>query len=194
VMGGPLAEAQGQLLVELAVQAVYTKLTGVAHPPAEPADPDLVEPGACFVTLESRGVLRGCVGSLMPRRPLYLDACHNAQSAMADPRLPPVTSDDWPTLDVEISVLSPLEPLAASGRDDLLAMLRPGVDGLVIAADGRRATFLPAVWAKVPEPARFLAALLAKGRWPDGGWPPDARVWRYTSQQFTAPAARGQLG
>jgi uncharacterized protein len=193
-MDGPLSEAQGQLLVELAIQAVYAKLTGVAHPLVAPDDPQLVEPGACFVTLESRGVLRGCVGSLMPRSPLYVDVCRNAESAMTDPRLPPVSADDWPTLDVEVSVLSPLEPVPATGTADLLAQLRPGVDGLVIAADGRRATFLPAVWAKVPEPSRFLAALLAKGRWPADEWPRDARVWRYTSQEFTAPATRGQLG
>ncbi len=191
-MGAQLTAAQGQLLVELAIDAVYAQLTRVSHAPARPDDPELAAPGACFVTLTSRGVLRGCVGSLAPRRPLYLDVWRNAESAMDDPRLPRVTATDWPTLDVEVSVLSPLEPVPAGDADELLAALRPGRDGLVIAADGRRATFLPAVWAKLAEPDRFLAALLAKGRW--DGWPPDAEAWRYTSQEFHDRAARPEPG
>jgi AmmeMemoRadiSam system protein A len=192
-MSAPLTPEQGRSLAELAVEAVYSRLTGVPHPPPRPADPDLLAPGACFVTLESRGVLRGCVGSLQPRRPLYLDVTRNAQSAMNDPRLPAVSADDWPTLDVEVSVLSPLEPVAAGSRDELLAVLRPGVDGLVLAADGRRATFLPAVWAKLPDPARFLAALLAKGRWPAEGWPDGVAAWLYTSAEYTSAAPRTGL-
>lgn len=193
-MGVPLTDEQGRLLVELAVQAVYARLSGVHRAPARPADPTLAAPGACFVTLESRGVLRGCVGSLQPRRPLYLDVCHNAEGAMVDPRLPAVSADDWPTLDVEVSVLSPLEAVPAGDRDELLGQLRPGVDGVLLAADGRRATFLPAVWTKLPEPQRFLAALLAKGRWPAEGWPTGAQAWRYTSQEYTDPAPRIRMG
>ncbi len=193
-MGTPLTDAQGQLLVQLAVEAVYGRLTGVPHPPDRPADPALLRPGGSFVTLESAGVLRGCVGSLQPVRPLYLDVCRNAESAMSDPRLPAVTAQDWPTLDVSVSALSDLEPLAVADRAELLAELRPGVDGLVIAADGRRATFLPAVWEKLTEPERFLAALLAKGGWPADGWPADAAVWRYTCQEYTSAAPRTRLG
>lgn len=192
-MGTPLSEAQGQQLVELAVEAVYARLTGRVHEPGRPGDPGLVRPGASFVTLESRGVLRGCVGTLQPRRPLYLDVCRNAVSAMTDPRLAAVTAEDWPTLDVEVSALSELSPLEVGTRDDLLAALQPGVDGLLIAVGPRRATFLPAVWRKLPEPRRFVAALLAKGGWPPDGWPNEARVWRYTSQEYAARSPRTRL-
>ena len=143
-MSPPLTPEQGRRLTELAVEAVYARLTGVPHTPRRPADPELVAPGATFVTLESRGSLRGCVGTLQPRRPLYLDVTRNAESAMRDPRLPPVSADDWPTLDVEVSVLSALEPVAAGTREELLAALRPGVDGLLIVAVRRSDTPTPA--------------------------------------------------
>jgi AmmeMemoRadiSam system protein A len=185
-MGAPLSDAQGQLLVRLAVDAVYAKLTGVPHPPAPPSDPALQRPGGSFVTLESRGALRGCVGSLRPVRPLYLDVWRNAEQAMVDPRLPPVTAQDWPTLEVTVSALSDLEQLPVVDLPELLAQLRPGIDGVLIVADGRRSTFLPAVWAKLPEPERFVAGLLAKGGWPADRWPTDAEVWRYTSQEYAA--------
>jgi AMMECR1 domain-containing protein len=53
-MGAPLSDEQGQLLVRLAIDAVYAKLTGVPHPPAPPSDPALLRPGGSFVTLESQ--------------------------------------------------------------------------------------------------------------------------------------------
>jgi AmmeMemoRadiSam system protein A len=192
-MGTPLSADQGRQLVELAVEVVYARLTRVSHEPSRPTDPVLLRPGASFVTLESRGALRGCVGTLQPRRPLYLDVRHNTESAMVDPRLPAVTAVDWPTLDVEVSVLSELEPVAAGTRAELVGRLRPGVDGLVVAVETRRATFLPAVWAKLADPQRFVSALLAKGGWPADGWPEGALVWRYTSQSFTADASGTRL-
>src|SRR6185436_14113410 len=122
--------------------------------------------GASFVTLQRRGELRGCIGTLEAVRPLYLDVARNATRAMADPRLAPVTEDDWPELDVSVSVLGPLRPLRVSNLDELRRRLRPGVDGVVITAGQRRATFLPVVWEKLPDPATFLSSLLGKGSWP----------------------------
>jgi AmmeMemoRadiSam system protein A len=152
-----------------------------------------VEPGASFVTLERRGSLRGCVGTLEAIRPLCHDVQRNAVKAMRDPRLPAVTADDWPELDVKVSVLTPSAHVAADTREELLAALRPGVDGLILADGRRRATFLPAVWAKLPAAADFLDALLAKGGWPEGTWPADLRARRYTSEEFGNSAPRESL-
>jgi AmmeMemoRadiSam system protein A len=193
-MGTPLTDVQGRHLVDLAVSTVYARLTGVPYPPERPTQAALLRPGGTFVTLSSRGVLRGCVGTLQPVRPLYLDVCRNAESAMADPRLPVVNAADWPTLDVQVSVLSGLEPLDVTSREALAARLRPELDGLVIAVDGTRATFLPAVWAKITDPRLFVTALLAKGGWPAAGWPDGAQVWRYTSQEYISAAPRTRLG
>jgi uncharacterized protein len=190
-----VALEEGALLARLAAAAVSARLTGMADPTG-PADESelpavLVEPGASFVTLERRGALRGCVGTLEATHPLYDDVQRNAVRAMRDPRLPPVTTDDWPELDVKVSVLTDLEPLPVTGRDELLAALRPGIDGLIITDGRRRATFLPAVWAKLPDPEQFLDALFAKGGF--AGWPDGLVVRRYGSVEFRDPAPRAAL-
>jgi AmmeMemoRadiSam system protein A len=193
-MTGPvLGAADGALLARLASTAVAARLTGDPLPDEEPAQPALRVPGASFVTLERGGRLRGCIGSLDPARPLWMDAVRNAVRAMADPRLPAVTAEDWPRLDVRVTVLGPLEPVSAGDAAALLAELRPGVHGLFLTEGTRRATFLPIVWRKLPEPAAFLAALLAKGGWPAGYWSPRLNVCRYTAQEFRDPAPRAPL-
>jgi AmmeMemoRadiSam system protein A len=146
---------------------------------------ELARPGAGFVTLRARGALLGCIGSLVPRRPLGVDVAANAAAAaFDDPRLPPVTPLDLPEMEVHVSVLGPLHPVAVRGRDDLLARLRPGVDGLVVEADGRRATFLPSVWQQLPDPEDFIEALWAKAGWPAGYWPVSLQVSSYVVHEF----------
>lgn len=194
-MGGPpatdaLTAADGTALTALAVAAIAARLAGHALDGSTPRSAPLRAEGACFVTLKSGGTLRGCIGSLRAVRPLYRDVIRNAVRAMADPRLPPVTADDWPGLDVTVTVLSPPEDLPAPSRSALVAALRPGVDGLTIAQGPRRATFLPAVWSKLPDPERFLTALLVKGGWPEGGWPGGLTANRYTAVEFHDHAPR----
>ena len=90
---------------------------------------------------------------------------------MRDPRLPPVTADDWPELDVKVSVLDRPADCPAASRDELLAACAPGVDGLILIDGRSRATFLPAVWAKLPEPRAVPRRTAGQGRlsgWPDG--------------------------
>ena len=84
-----------------------------------------------------------------------------------DPRLPPVVADEWTALDVKVAVLTLGGPLPAASRAEFIAALRPGVDGVLITDGQRRATFLPAVWAKLSEPEQFVTALLLKGGWPE---------------------------
>lgn len=190
-MSALLTEAEGGVLVDLAAAVVAAQLSGHPLDPTAPEAPALRERGATFVTLTAGRRLRGCVGSLEPVRPRYRDVVHNAGRAMRDPRLPAVTAADWPALEVHVSVLSKPEPVAAGTREDLLATLRPGVDGLVLAAGGRRVTFLPSVWHQLTTAERFLAALLAKGGWPAGSWPASLAAHRYTTAEFaTYPAQR----
>ncbi|MGH3648851.1 MAG: AmmeMemoRadiSam system protein A, partial [Micromonosporaceae bacterium] len=156
----PLTPQEGTLLARLAVGSVRSRLIGEGLAEQAPEPPSLLANGASFVTLERGGRLRGCVGTLQAARPLYLDVIRNARRAMVDPRLPPVDRTDWPELDVKVSVLTTPAPIEISGLDALLAALRPGVDGLLLTDGSRRATFLPAVWQRLTEPAEFVAALL----------------------------------
>jgi AmmeMemoRadiSam system protein A len=189
-----LSLTDGRFLARLAADAVHARLTGARLAARIPPGSPLHDDGASFVTLERGGALRGCVGSLEPVRALHRDVVHNAVRAMNDPRLPPITAADWPALDVKVSVLDRPEPLPAASREELLGALRPGADGLILRDEaGRRATFLPAVWAKVDDPELFVAALLRKGGWPADAWPGDLTALRYGSTEFHDHAPRPAL-
>lgn len=138
---------------------------------------------ACFVTLHKGGALRGCIGSLEATQSLVEDVARNAcRAAFHDPRFVPVQLDEIPLLEIEISALEPSEPLPAASEAELLAKLRPGVDGLILQDGVRSATFLPAVWASLPEPRDFLWALEHKAGLPAGHWSPTLRFRRYRTQ------------
>ena len=81
-------------------------------------------------------------------------------------------------------MLSAPEPLFVANEAELLAVLRPGIDGLVLQAGAKRSTFLPAVWEQLPTPADFVRHLKLKAGWPPNFWPADLRVWRYTTESF----------
>jgi AmmeMemoRadiSam system protein A len=144
----------------------------------------LREPGACFVTLQRRGQLRGCIGSLHAHRPLALDVWHNARAAaFDDPRFDPLTLDEWPELELELSLLGKAEPVPAASEAELFAALRPGQDGLILEQDGRRATFLPQVWEHFAQPLEFLRALRRKAGLPEH-FDPEAKYSRYRCEHF----------
>jgi AmmeMemoRadiSam system protein A len=151
--------------------------------------------GASFVTLERGEALLGCIGTLDPVRPLISDVAHNARAAaFSDPRLPAIGPDDYAVMAIEISVLSELEPLRARSIDELRDELRPGVDGIVLAAPRGRATFLPAVWRHFGDDVDgFLAALWRKAGQPPAVWPDGARCSRYTAEQIVDPGPRAPL-
>ena len=109
---------------------------------------------------------------------------HNAfRSAFGDPRFPPLLEDELPGLDIHVALLSPLEPLPAGSEQELLAALRPGVDGLVLREGPRTATFLPAVWESLPDPRDFLARLREKAGLPPGHWSASLCFERYTAEE-----------
>jgi AmmeMemoRadiSam system protein A len=188
-----LTPAEGDALAAIAARAVRARLTDEPMDGRVPLSRALRALGSSFVTLERSGSLRGCVGTLDAGRPLYRDAGRNAVRAMSDPRVPPVTRDEWPTLTVSVSVLSRPEPLAARGLADLHEKLRPKVDGLILVVGERQATFLPTVWGKLPDPVDFVRALLVKGGWPGDELPEGARALRYTADSFHEREAHESL-
>ncbi|HLM65721.1 MAG TPA: AmmeMemoRadiSam system protein B [Acidimicrobiales bacterium] len=185
----PLGEEDRRWLSALARRAIEHELgTGDAYPMADADVPERVRPpGASFVTLEEGDRLLGCIGSLEPRRPLWQDVARNARAAaFDDPRFPPLTPRQLGTTKVEISVLSHLVEIPAHARHEVERAVRPGVDGVLLAAGDHRGTFLPAVWEKLPEPDRFVGQLVRKAGLP-GEWPSHTRAWRYTTDEFTDP-------
>lgn len=151
----------------------------------EPHDPQLNRPSASFVTLRVGEELRGCCGTIEPARPLGEDVWNNAYaSAFADPRFPPLTRREWPDTNIQISVLSEPARLDVHSEAELLAVLRPGRDGLILQHGQRRSTFLPAVWEQLPEPDQFVRHLKMKAGWPSNFWPADMEAWCYTTESF----------
>jgi AmmeMemoRadiSam system protein B/AmmeMemoRadiSam system protein A len=140
---------------------------------------------ATFVTLKSRGELRGCVGTLSARRPLAEDVAHNAYAAaFQDPRFPPLAAAEFEELSFGISVLSPAVPIGFGSEAELLSSLRPGVDGIILRAGSRTGTFLPAVWESLPQPRDFIAQLKRKAGLPADYWSPAITVERYTTESW----------
>ena len=104
------------------------------------------------------------------------------QTAFSDPRFPPLLAAELPEIRVEISVLTPSQPLAFDGPEDLLARLTPGIDGVTLRVHGRRATFLPQVWDAYPDPEVFLGLLCQKmGLLPDT-WRSLMPAWKRTTR------------
>lgn len=153
---------------------------------ADVTHPALGRHGATFVTLRKDGELRGCIGSIEPRRPLGDDVRENAiASAFRDPRFPPLTRMEFGRTLIEVALLSPAELVEVRDEEDLLAQLRPGEDGLVIAFGGHRATFLPQVWEALPDSREFLTALKRKAGLAPDFWSADMSVWRYSVTKWT---------
>ncbi len=156
----------------------------------KPISPDLSlfpekfsELRATFVTLEKHKQLRGCIGTLEAIRPLLEDVTQNAfAAAFNDPRFPPLQRNELDDLAIHISILSPAEPMTFNSEQDLIAQLRPGIDGLILEDRGRRGTFLPSVWESLPNPEDFLAHLKLKAGLPESYWSDSIRVYRYTTE------------
>ncbi len=183
-----LSEEERRYLLRLARESITRRLRGESPPEIEfgSISPRLAEDGASFVTLTKWGDLRGCIGSLEPYRPLALDVRENAvAAAFRDPRFPPLSMRELDDVLIEVSVLSIPQPLPFDGPDDLLTKLRPGVDGVVIQRGWNRATFLPQVWEKLPDPRLFLEQLCLKARLPaDAYRRPGLEVYTYQVEKF----------
>lgn len=183
--------AAGPILLGLARSAIATRGASVPRGAYEPTW--LARPGAVFVTLTSNGRLRGCAGSIEPRWSLREDLIRNASAAaFHDARFPPLAAVELPQVRIEVSLLSPPEAVPFTSRHDLVRQLRPGIDGLVLSWHGHRATFLPQVWQRVPDPEDFLSHLLHKARLPELFWDPDVTVRRYTVTSWREPAEPGR--
>ena len=140
---------------------------------------------ATFVTLNVEQKLRGCVGTLEARQPLVEDVVSNAYSAaFRDMRFSALTWPEYERLEIHISILSLPEPMQFSSEEDLLAQLRPQVDGLIIEEGFSRGTFLPSVWEQVPTPREFLRHLKRKAGLHPDYWSSRIRVRRYTTESI----------
>ncbi|MHB1069736.1 MAG: AmmeMemoRadiSam system protein B [Gemmatimonadaceae bacterium] len=185
---GAFDASRGAILLKLARAAIAKRLK---QPTPAVAEPEwLAEPGATFVTLTIAGELRGCIGTLEPHRSLGEDVAENAvAAAFRDPRFDPLRAAELKGVRVEVSLLSPAEPIVAADEAAALAALRPHIDGVVLEYKQYRSLFLPQVWEQLPEPTRFLAHLKRKAGLPMNFWSPAVRLSRFTVTKWTEVGA-----
>ncbi len=187
-----LDTAGREQLLDLARAAIGTKASEVHSLKVDLGSryPYLTQKQACFVTLKQQGRLRGCVGSLRAWRSLLDDVTENARAAaFNDRRFAPVSMQEVPMLEIELSVLSEPEALQVDSEVELLAVLRPSVDGLILEDAGHRATYLPSVWQQLPDPASFVRELKVKAGFARDYWSPGIRFYRYETMVIKAESA-----
>jgi len=174
------SDAQQRALVEIARAAVVETITGRKSDARVPED--LPDATGAFVTLKKRGALRGCIGTLECRRPLAEEIARVAVSAAReDPRFDPVSPAELAELDVEVSVLGPLEEIDPLAPDAIVI----GSHGLVVEQGRRRGLLLPQVaieWGWSRE--EFLAHTCAKAGLQPDSWQKGAKVYRFAADVF----------
>ncbi len=191
-----LTTEQRSVLLQLAREAVERAASG--QPGPTPRLEDLPEalcaPRATFVTLTRNGDLRGCIGALQAGLPLAQDVVVHARAAATeDFRFYPVRPEETSGIEIEISILSEPAPLEYRDGDDLIARLRPGIDGVILSSGLHRATFLPQVWEKVSHASHFLDLLCEKAGLAPRAWltaHPDILTYQVESFHETTAADR----
>lgn len=176
-----ISEKNRKELLKIARQAIADYLKTGEITERTPADPALRSPAAVFVTLTVHSRLRGCIGTTEPREPLYEAVSHMAvAAAVEDSRFPPVTLDELKNISIEISVLSPMEPVKNADE------IRQNVHGVVVKQDGRVGLFLPQVWEHFASKEDFMNELCSQkaGLEPEAWKQPGTGLYVFTVVAF----------
>jgi len=171
------------LLLRLAHDSISTALQrseiSPDLPKLDPPTPHLAEPRGVFTSLYLRGELRGCVGYVLPTSPVYRAVAETARAAAFDDnRFPPVTADEAPHLEIELSILTPPEPIHPEA-------IEVGRHGLLISQHGRRGLLLPQVpverkWDRTT----FLEQTCRKAGLPQDAWRKGASILAFSAEVF----------
>ena len=183
-----LSPKHRKVLLDLASKSISNGL--IEHKPLT-VNPDeyprpLQQERACFITLTLNDALRGCIGHLEAIQPLVADVAENAYAAaFRDPRFPPLAFEEMKCLTIHISVLTPAQPVTYASEANLIELMRPGIDGLILEEGLNRGTFLPSVWESLPEPRDFLNHLKQKAGLPMDYWSDGIKISRYETESFS---------
>lgn len=179
-----LSLEQRKQLLRIARESIAAVLEGRSAPSDPPTDdPDLSRPSGAFVSLHTAGgELRGCIGSIAAVAPLARAVSSSAvNAAFRDPRFFPVRREELPALHIEISVMSPLEPVVDVGTIEV------GRDGLIVQRNGNAGLLLPQVagergWDR----ETFLDQTCIKaGLSPDSWRSPGCRIEKFSAEVFS---------
>jgi len=187
-----ITEEHGKALTALARNTITERLSQADLKEIGPAltscheEPCLQEERGTFVTLKIKGQLRGCMGCLTATETIVEGIQRNAlNAAFNDPRFPALTQEELDQADIEVSILTQPQVLEYTDGDDLVAKLRPNLDGVILQKGFSRATFLPQVWEQLPKTEDFLTHLCRKAGLPGDAWKTgELEVSTYQAQYF----------
>ena len=180
-MNDPLVGSETQQeLLHIARDSIRTGLDGLPYHPPRSEDPALDRVAGAFVTLHAAGALRGCIGTLEGTRPLGQAVAELARSAaFHDPRFPALTKREWPAIQLEISVLSPLRVISDPRE------VQVGRHGLVLSQEGQRGVLLPQVAVEYGwDRETFLEHTCRKAGLAPDAWRRGARIEVFEAQVF----------
>ncbi len=177
---GGLSEEEKGLLLEFARNSIISSVIENPNKSIKPPESKkLNEKRGCFVTIKQHGELRGCIGYVLPVKPLYQAVREMAvEAALHDPRFSPVTQDELPDLKLEISVLSELQRIRSIDE------IQVGRDGLYIKHKEQSGLLLPQVaveekWDKL----QFLEQTCWKAGLPKNAWE-KAEIYKFQAEIF----------
>ena len=171
--------ADRRLLLRIARDAIVAHLSGGVVSAVDEGEL-AARRGGAFVTLHANHELRGCIGHIEDAEPLTRVVSRCAVSACsADPRFPAVAPAELPGLEIELSLLGPLEPFTSPDEIEI------GRHGLVVEKGWHRGLLLPQVaiewrWDRL----KFLAETCRKAGLPHDAWKHGATVWRFEAEVF----------
>lgn len=169
-----LTSEERAFLLNLARETLRANLSGEPEPLIDEASlsDGLRVRAACFVTLQKSGLLRGCMlDSFTPHESIARNVASNVLlAAQRDPRFPAVRLAELGDIEIEISVLGQPYPVTYRTPDELLSLLRPGIDGVTLTTQYGTSTYLPQVWEQLTDPDTFLSELCRKHGAPGDCW------------------------
>ena len=167
------------LLLLLAHDSISSALQH-RDPSLDPPTPHLAEPRGAFTSLYLLGELRGCVGYFLPTASVYRAVAETARAAAFDDnRFPPISNDEAPHLEIELSVLSAPQPIRAED-------IEVGRHGLLVSQHGRRGLLLPQVAADHNwDRTTFLQQTCRKAHLPPDAWQKGATLEAFTAEIFS---------
>jgi len=176
-----LNKEQKKFLLSLARDTIMATLQNRELPQVRVDESELTKHCGAFVTLHKNGQLRGCIGSLIGEKPLYLTVQEMAiEAAFRDPRFPPVSLEEMKNIEIEISVLSPLERITDVNQ------IKVGVHGIYLIKGFNRGVLLPQVatehgWDR----DTFLDHTCLKAGLPPGCWRSGAEIYIFSAEIFS---------
>jgi AmmeMemoRadiSam system protein A len=180
---GEFSPEERALLLLLAHNSIASALphpdTSSDLPKINPPTPHLAEPRGVFTSLYLHADLRGCVGYVLPTSPVYRAVAETARAAaFNDTRFSPVTADEAPHLQIELSILTPPQPINPEA-------IEIGRHGLLISHHGRRGLLLPQVpaerqWDRIT----FLEQTCRKAGLPHDAWRNGASIAAFSAEVF----------